>query len=167
MESETISFRCRGELKEWLESYADRRMLTISMAAQEIIAKEYREEQATSQTPDIAPDDGHSESVQKRSGSEEEERSESVQTEEESGGESELEKSVHDQVLAQHPDKWWETRSGSKNNYGVERPDGSRKYYKQKEAAAERVASEYGAEGIEISTRRINQERSDQARDLN
>lgn len=123
--------------------------------SEEMVEEEGASESQTPEVTSNTEDEGGDREVDTEGErSEEEEQSGSVQEVEET------EPSVHEQVLAQHPDKWWETRSGSKNNYGVERPDGTRKYYKQKEAAAERVAVEYGAEGVEISTRRINQERS-------
>lgn len=55
--SENVSFRCRGELYEFLEEEAERRMTTKSTVAQMLLAEKAREMGAVSDEPgDDGPD---------------------------------------------------------------------------------------------------------------
>lgn len=160
MESETISFRCRGELKDWLDSYAEERMLTVSMAAQEIIAEKYRSEKREAERVadsrgsqgDFEGSEGatpRNESRNERSEPRESERQEPQEPA--LVEEPEPEPDPVEQVLELHSDKWRTTRQGSKNDYYTQTNDGKHKYYKTRKALAARLANDYGAEGIPIN----------------
>lgn len=55
--SENVSFRCRGELYEFLEKEAERRMTTKSTVAQMLLAEKAREMGAVSDEPDDSGSD--------------------------------------------------------------------------------------------------------------
>jgi len=57
--SEVVTFRCRGELAEWLEQEAERRMTTKSAVAQMLLAEKFREMKGEDVSNDTStPSDG-------------------------------------------------------------------------------------------------------------
>ena len=128
-QSVTVSFRCRGELKEWLESYAEEQMMTTSLAAQQIISQRYQDEQAVSRTIEASGSDLHEEEGNSR---------EEKQTE-----------TPENSTLRAYNDYGYRPRS-NKYDYAVEMPDDKRpKYYKTERGAIKRLKEEYGELGEE------------------
>lgn len=109
MAKETISFVATEELAEWIEEEADRRMTTVSSAAQQLLAEKYRADHA-----EIEPDQEESE----------DEESESPQWVE--------------HLLEEYPDKWYRPDSDT-YDYAVRTPDGDRKYRSSRKGAARLV----------------------------
>ena len=55
--SKTISFVATDKLAEWIEEESDRRMTTVSSAAQQLLAEKFRAEQGASETAKPASDE--------------------------------------------------------------------------------------------------------------
>ena len=81
MAKKTISFVATEELAEWIEQESDRRMTTVSSAAQQLLAEKYRAEQES---------DGRAEASQNGS----------------AGAED-----TQPEALKRHSDKWWTPES--------------------------------------------------------
>lgn len=116
MGKKTISFVATGELAEWIEQEADRRMTTVSTATQQLLAEKYRAEQESDES---------------------DEQAEAEQPVSE-GAEDDL-----PEALKRHSDKWWRPES-DKHDFAVREPDGGRRYYKTANGAANRLEEYYG-----------------------
>lgn len=125
--------------------------MTVSMAAQQIIAERYLEEQNDSGPSEEGTNYDGSEEREESSNERSEPPKEEVQEEEEpEPEEEETESDPVQQVFERHDEKWHYTREGSKNKVAVRMPDGELQYYLTERGAAARLAEEYGADGIDI-----------------
>jgi len=125
-------------------------MLTVSMAAQQIISERYLEEkEASESTEEVSNSDG---SEERRESSDE--RSEPSETENQESEESEQDEEDREldpaeQVFELHEDRWYVPNS-NRAEYAVRKANGEIQYYKTKKGAAARLAEEYGADGIDV-----------------
>lgn len=120
--SETVSFRCSGQLVEFLEQEAERRMTTKSQVAQTLLAEKVREMQG---------EDAGNEASTREDG------------EEETGP-------LEEPPFTDHPRAWYEPKTQDPDHLvGVRIPDGDgypnqdRRYYKTYDGAAKAIKRWY------------------------
>lgn len=113
MGKKTISFVATEELADWIEEEADRRMTTISSAAQQLLAEKYRAEHELEEPGDDEPADDEP-------------------------ADDDL-----PEPFQLCPDKWWRPDSEKHKFAVRQPTDGTGRYYKTERGAAEALERWY------------------------